>query len=421
MKRPSKFTDKYIAGLKPVDTRIDLWEPGRTGLGIRINVGGTKTWFCRYTLEGTQRRMVLGRYPGLSLAQARQQLGAAQEAVVKGTDPAPNAREKAQAEKDAETVFELADFYLKTYAQERLAPKTVAEQERILRADILPAWGKRKAKNITRRDVSVLLLALRDRARGRRRDSNGRAADIARSLLNKMFEVGFEHGLVDDNPVAGLSQLTKTAAKDRVFTLAEIRVFWRGLPRSGMTRPVQQALKFQLATGQRIGAVLLATWREFDLNANTWTIPAGEGRKNKSDNTIPLSPLAQALLRHIRLLHPEGDYLFPSTRGKTPHLRTDSVNTATDRAQEALGLDRWTTHDLRRSALTGLIRGGTQEALVARIAGHAPSTVLSKHYDQHDHLEPMRRALDAWGSEIIRLARGCPEQSNVVRLQAMGG
>jgi hypothetical protein len=72
---------------------------------------------------------------------------------------------------------------------------------------------------------------------------------------------------------------------------------------------------------------------------------------------------------------------------------------------------------LRRTALTGLRDLGVTEETASRIAGHAPSTVLGRVYDQSTQLEPKRRALESWADELMRRVRSTATGSNVLRLQ----
>ena len=68
------FTDKQVNALRPRRTRYELPEPERTGLAVRVTPNNVKTWCLRYRHGGAQKRMVLGAYPTLSLADVRVQL-----------------------------------------------------------------------------------------------------------------------------------------------------------------------------------------------------------------------------------------------------------------------------------------------------------------------------------------------------------
>ncbi len=92
-----RFTDKGIAALKPKSERYEVWEDGRTGLGVRMSPKGRKSWNYMYRFNGKARRMTLGTYPAVSLASARVKHASAKELLAKGTDPGALHVEKRRA------------------------------------------------------------------------------------------------------------------------------------------------------------------------------------------------------------------------------------------------------------------------------------------------------------------------------------
>ena len=163
-----KFTDRSIATFKPKAERYEVWEDGRTGLGVRVSPKGRKSWVYLYRFGGKVRRMGFGVYPTVSLASARVAHAAAKEMLTKGTDPGAQQVERKRAERSAETVNDIAEEYLEKWARPR--KQSAGEDERILRKDVLPAWGTRKANDIRRRDVIRLQ---GDRRSGRQNRSQG--------------------------------------------------------------------------------------------------------------------------------------------------------------------------------------------------------------------------------------------------------
>ncbi len=144
-----KLTDRTIKALKPKAGRFEVWEDGRTGLGLRVSPAGRKSWIYMYRFNGKPRRMTLGTYPALGLASARVKHAQAKETLEKGSDPGALHVEKRRAERNAETVQNLVDEYLEKYARPR--KRSAAEDERILNKDVLPAWGcafRQRAANL---------------------------------------------------------------------------------------------------------------------------------------------------------------------------------------------------------------------------------------------------------------------------------
>ncbi len=198
-----RLTDGGIAALKPKPERYEMWEDGRTGLGVRVSPKGRKSWVYMYRFDGKARRMGFGTYPTVGLASARVKHSKAKELLEKGTDPGAQQIERKQAERQAETVNDLAEEYLEKWARPR--KRSAAEDERILNKDVLPVWGKRKARDIRRRDVILLLDEIVERG-------SPIQANRTLAVVRKMFNFALRRDILDTTPVA-MVQAPATAKK----------------------------------------------------------------------------------------------------------------------------------------------------------------------------------------------------------------
>ena len=100
-----KFTDSSIQAIKPKAERFEIWETNGKGFGLRVGQSGKKSWIYLYRFEGRARRMTLGEYPGMSLADAHEEHAKAKKALSKGIDPGERDQEKKAAHKNAFTVI----------------------------------------------------------------------------------------------------------------------------------------------------------------------------------------------------------------------------------------------------------------------------------------------------------------------------
>jgi integrase len=424
-----RFTDKSIAALRPKAQRYEHWEGG--GFGVRVSPRGAKSWIWVYHFEGRSRRITLGTYPDISLADAHIKLENARKLLAKGTDPGTVEVEQNKAERAAETVSELIDAYLEKWA--RPNKRSAAEDERILDKDVRPSWGRRKAQDVTRRDVIALLDKI----------AEDRAAPVQANrtlaVTRKMFNWAVSRDIIPASPCAAVKAPGRETRRDRVLSSDEIKSLWAGLdkPEVTMTRPIRLALKLQLATAQRKGEVIGAEWSEFDLeDEKMWTIPAAKA-KNGMAHRVPLSPLAIDLLREIKESAPRRDkvgadkpdatppaidrarYLFRSPRGEKPVTGPAVDHAMRDNLAE-LGIAGVTPHDLRRTAASHMTSAGISRLVVSKILNHAESGVTSV-YDRHSYDAEKRLALDAWGARLNALVTASQENiSNVVTLRASG-
>ena len=255
-----RFTDRGIAALKPKAERYEVWEDGRTGLGVRMSPKGRKSWIYMYRFDGKARRMTLGTYPNLSLASARVRHAKAQEQKEHGVDPGAGHVEQRRAERSAETVEELVEEYLEKHA--RPNKRSADADERALRKEVLPTWGHQKAKSLTRRDVIKLLDGIVDRG-------SPVMANRLLGMIRRMFGFAVERDILDASPCVMVKAPKRETPRDRVLNTAEIKTFWHGLDTAKMSHQSRLALKLMLVTGQRREEIVCAPWSEFNLDERT--------------------------------------------------------------------------------------------------------------------------------------------------------
>lgn len=401
-----RFTDKHIRSLKPKDKPYDMREKSGEGFGIRVLPSGTKTWFTIYRRGKEKARLGHGQYPAVSLADARALHRQARDLLKQGKDPAEIKRK----EKVAETVAELAKQYIERWA--KLRKRSWKEDERILYKDVLPAWGKRRAKEITRKDIIALLEKIAKRGPV--------MANRTFACIRKMYGWAVSVGILETSPCYGIQAPSKEEPKDRVLTQDEIRVFWTGLENAAMSEEVRRILKLILVTAQRPGECAAVCWEEIDLNTGWWTIPA-EKTKNRRAHRVPLTDLAIELLGM-----PGKGPAFPSPRTSKGNLKksihVNALGHALRRALKpnektgvrTLEMNYFASHDLRRTAASHMTGSGIPRLTVAKILNHAEGSVTAI-YDRHSYDPEKQLALEAWSRKLRGILEG-KETGKVVPL-----
>jgi len=403
-----RLTDRSIATLKPKTKRYEVWEDGRTGLGVRVSSAGRKSWVYMYRFDGKPRRMTLGTYPAVGLADAHVKHAQAKADLQKGVDPGAKEIERKTTERTAETVAELVETYLEKWARPR--KRSAAEDERTLKKEVLPLWGHRKAKDIKRRDVIALLDEIVNRG-------SPIQANRTLAVIRRMYNFAISRDILDATPVAMVKAPAKESQRDRVLTANEIRIIWKGLDEAPMTDGIKLALKLQLVTAQRKGEIVGAALEEFDLEDNVWTIPAVRS-KNGQAHRVPLSPLALELIQEARFQGGDTPWLFPSPTADGPILAR-SINRAVYKTLPGMGLENVTPHDLRRTAASGMTALGIPRLTVSKILNHVEKGVTAV-YDRHSYDAEKRHALEVWAARLHEIIDNKPAASNVVALAAAG-
>ena len=383
-----KFTDRQIKSLKPKKTRYEVWEDNGKGFGVRVAPTGRKSFIFLYRFQGTSRRMTFGNYPETSLADAHAAHAKSRQLLEQGNDPATVEQDAKEESRRSPSIKRLAAEYISKYAKPR--KRSWKEDERILNKDVVPRWGKRKAQDITRRDIILLLDEIVDR---------GALIQANRTLatIRKMYSFAMGRGILESSPCVAIPAPSKENRRDRVLNETEIKTFWNKLSTAKMEKYTTLALKLQLITAQRKGEVAGAEWVNFDLKDGWWAIPA-EKSKNGLPHRVPLSSLAMETLNELEELTGSSRWLFPSPRDGQ-HIAETSVDHAVRENAEHFEVDHFTPHDLRRTAASMMTASGIQRLTVAKVLNHVESGVTAV-YDRHSYDKEKQKGLRSWGRQL---------------------
>lgn len=382
-----KFTDRAVQAIRaPATGQLDYFdESGRLpGFGVRVAASGRKAWVLFYRHRGRLRRLTLGTYPQLGVADARGRARDLLADVTKGQDPAGDK----QIERRAPTFDEVAHEFIDRYAK---AKRSGAETKRILERDVIPEWRTRRAKDITARDVRELLDGIVDR--GAPIQANRTFAAV-RKLFN--WAAAPDRGLVPQfhNPCRGMEAPAEERQRDRVLSTDELRQIWTALDAESL--PNATLFRLYLLTAQRGGELRTMKWDDVDFDAAWWTIPA-ERAKNGLTHRVPLSLQALRLLRGLHAQAHHSSWVFPTLRRSTNGHRAN-VYAVAARIRQRTGVD-FTPHDLRRTAASYMTGMGTSRLTVAKILNHADRGVTAI-YDRHSYDVEKHAALTAWAGRL---------------------
>ncbi|QFG37564.1 site-specific recombinase XerD [Paracoccus pantotrophus] len=382
----ARLTDRGVAAIKPTDERQQISDDLTPGLQLIVQPTGRKSWAVRYRTGGKMRRMTLGQYPHMPLAEARTTARNVMADVQDGKDPQGD-KEQAKTDTVASVVDEFDRFHLSTL-------KSGKNALGFLQRSIVKEWGHRPVRDITKRDVSRLLLNIV--ASGREVTANRTFAHV-----RKFFNWCAEHGYINQAPTDRMKMPTKEESRDRFLTDAEISLFLQAT--EIMAAPYRQALRLLLLTGQRHGEVVGMTRAE--IVGDMWHLPAARS-KNGLAHDVPLTQAALDELEAIPIMGDAG--LIFTTNGTSPITNlNDKANDALSAMIELAGteIERWRPHDLRRTVETGLARLGVAESLIDRITNHiSGQPTIRRVYNRHDYAAEKRAALEAWANHLQTLA-----------------
>lgn len=363
-------------------------------VGLALRVGARKSsWFFVYRNGGQPQWLSLGAFPAVSLKDARGLVLDHRHALdVDGVDPMAERRKAAEPAPPTPEEFTVAKFApaFVTFQKNRGNKDWKNDEQKIAR-HIVPAWGAMPLREVTRRHVQELLDGL---------VSRGMSVGVNRvqALVSRIFAVALDRGLIDAHPATRIIKRFPETPRERVLSDDELRALWSGLD----ARPgaASDAVRLRLLLGQRGKEVADMQWSEVDLDAALWTLPRPRTKTRKRAHPVPLAATALDILKRRRKLVADDEpRVFPGLR----------LQGKDHSALAELHGGAWTWKDLRRTVSTRLTGLGFTEAMAGRVLNHISHTITGKHYDQHQYVEEIRTALEAWDRELNRILRNEPK------------
>lgn len=370
-----KLNKAIVEGLEPPEPPADrqyIYDSVTPGLALCITAGSAKTFYLYRRIAGRPERVRLGKFPQMTVEQARKAADKKNGEIAEGKNPA----EEKRAVRASMTFGDLWAFYLTSYAKPR---KKSWKTDEWLYKRFLAPWQARRLNEIKRGDVQILHATL-----GQTSVTN---ANRTRSLLSKMFNVAGDGGYEGENPVSRTKPFPEVK-RERFLSSEEVKRFFEALG-SEPNKVLADALRFGLWTGARRGNWLSARWDEIDLARKVWTIPADKTKANRPI-VIPLgAPALDILRRRKSTKKVSSEWVFPGRRGG--HATTAKF--AWERICKAAKIENARMHDLRRTMATFAVNAGVPIFHVAKLLGHKTTTVTESVYAQSQDAA-LRNAVD---------------------------
>lgn len=378
--------------------RVEYYDAKVPGLCVRVSSTGAKTFSVLRWIKDTGKpeRVTIGRFPAVTIEQARRKAGEVNHAVARGENPAAAIREKRAELTLAEGFDVYVSRHLKPHGRRTAdalrasfevwlsklpdTPRKPRARERV-KPEGSVDWSARKLTAIKPQDVRRLHAAIG--ATSKRTMAN-RIVELLSTMFNKLADLGEFKG---DNPAAGVAPFTELK-RDRFIQSGELPRFFEALAGDD-SQDFRDFVVLALMTGARRGNVLAMRWDDLSLSESTWRVP-GEQSKNGEPMLIDLVPEALAILQRRK---PAGatpaGFVFPA-RSTSGHISNPKKRWAAllERAQ----MQDFRIHDLRRSLGSWQAKTGASLAIIGKTLGHKdPSATLI--YARLDR-DPVRAAVE---------------------------
>ena len=383
-------TDREIQNLKPQDKRYSVKDKLNNGLFIEVKESGVKSWHYRYSLAGKQERLVIGRYPDLSLKDARQIRDESASLVAKGISPKQDkAKPKGILFKD------YGERYLKeVIKKDRKNPYNMVL---CLSNDIYPMMGHIPLDQISIEDIRRTIWRKKEQG-------YDAAANQVRGLLKRMFDYAMTLGLVPYNPVLAIPSrhVHKAKPRDRYLSTNEIRTYYTTLLNSRIYRPRKLGLLLSLLTLVRKSELLRAKWEHIDFDSRIWLIPetkADSATGHSREMVVYMSDQVMEIFKELKAIAGNEPFVFVGRKSGT-HISHNAFNTAQKVALALTDLPPFTVHDLRRTASTHLNEQGFNSDAIEACLNHTAKGVRGV-YNKAKYEKERTEMMQKWSNYIF--------------------
>ena len=395
------LTDKALKQAKPREKAYKLAD-GK-GLHLLVNPNGSKYWRLKYRFAGKEKVLALGVYPSVTLANARSLTDEAKTILRNGEDPSLVRKQQKRVDKlNATNNFEAV---ARDWLNQQKSKWTKGHADRVttsLEQEVFPHIGQMAIADIATPDVLEVVRKVEGRG----------ALDVASRVLQRVssvFRYAVQTGRAQVNPASELKGVLKTRKVQHraAITRAELPELLQKARKYDGYLITRLALRLLMLTFVRPGELRFARWKEFDLEAKVWRIPA-ERMKMKSEHLVPLSRQAIELLEELRPVTGHYDFLFPGERTRTKPI---SENTMTYALYRMGYKSRATAHGFRTTASSILNEEGFNPDAIERQLSHLERNQVRGAYTQHaEYLKDRAKMMQWWADYLDQMETG----SNVV-------
>lgn len=412
------LTDLKVRQAKPREADYKLTDSG--GLLLLVTKAGFKSWRLRFRFAGKEKMLVLGPYPEVSLAEARDKRDDARRLLRDNRDPSLEAKKlRLAAVADREATFEKVAREWHALQAPRWAPHHAWDVLASLKREVFKHIGSIPLKEI---DAPIVLAVLR------KIEKRGaiETAKRVRQRISAVFVHGISTGICNNDPAAlisgALQPLPRKGKQPAITNLDGLRELLRKVEASGASPVTKIASRLLALTAVRPGVVRGVKWEEFegidwaapapeDAEAPLWRVPAERmkltlDRKEDEafDHLVPLSRQAVEALLAIRSVTGRLSYVFPSTR----HLHRPLSENALGYLYNRSGYHgRHVPHGWRAAFSTIMNeraeRAGRpgDRAVIDLMLAHVPANKVEGAYNRAAYMERRREIAQEWADLLV--------------------
>ncbi|PHI30090.1 tyrosine-type recombinase/integrase [Budvicia aquatica] len=391
------LTAKQIEAAKPQEKEYKLTDA--QGLYLLVKPSGAKYWRYKYRFAGKEKKLAIGVYPNISLAQARLQRDGARKLLSENTDPSQVKQNQKQAHRTIHinTFKAITDEWL-IFKERQWSAEYKKSTENRFKMYVYPFIGKRPITDITPMNVLECL---------RKVEMTGKLETLrkTRHACLQVFAYAIITGRAKSNPADYLSNALASPESENhlSLTIDQLPKFLRDLRYLKVNPLMQLAVKLLLLTGLRSQEIRYGTWDEIDLDKAVWVIPS-ERMKMRRPHIVPLCKQTIELIEIIKIF---------TKKMESPYILPGHFDTQKPRARRAINycllqlgwLNKITAHGFRHTMSTILHEQGYNTAWIETQLAHVDKNSIRGTYNHAQYLDGRREMLQWYADYIDKLEK----------------
>jgi integrase len=385
------LTELQVKHLKPKDTLYRVPDTG--GLCIEVSTNGAKYWRWRFRFQGKDQMLSIGKYPTVSIAQARKARDAARELVDIGKHPL---REK--------KIIKMRNMYNGDNSFENIAKKWMEGRSFLnakyakqcndrMKQYVFPMIGMLPISEITIPDVVHVVETIA-------KTGTIETAKRMKQCMSQVFRFASFRGMCTHNPASDLRGLLPTP-QEKHHACIPIKEVPELLQAIEARKPdlAKYAMQLLALTFVRTGELIGAKWEEIDWEREEWHIPK-ERMKMKRPHVVPLSRQALAVLRLLHERTGHKAFIFFSAASASWHMSNGTMLMALKR----MGYHgRMTGHGFRTLASTILNEKGYAPDVIERQLAHEEQDKIRAAYNRAEYIMERKKMMQDYADLLERM------------------
>lgn len=385
------LTDVQIKkAIPPTDRKFYKISDGQN-LYVRINKTGSKVFYFRYEIDKEEKLLSLGKYPGVSLFEARKKAAEMREMVLNGINPAAVRRAHKRAQK--ETFEKVAREWFNQKKSE-WKPSHAKRTIRRMENHLFPRLGAMPLCDISAIDLQRCLIAVVNQDK---RDTAKRLKSICHCIYKYAILIGlvnYDHTQVIDLPAPVERNFAHITDPKKIGELMRKIDAYPGV------FIVRQALRLTPLVFLRPGELRQGEWSEIKWEEKEWHIPRKKMKKDK-DHVVPLSKQALKILEETYALTGNGQYIFPGRGKVNPCISENTIIECLIRM--GYSRDEMSAHGFRHMASTRLRETGWEKDAIEVQLAHALPGKIHRIYNKAVFLPERKEMMQYWADYLDEL------------------